>query len=74
MATEKQKTGEFPSVFDPGYLMVGAYVLGVTVLMLFAWFGGSATALEGEQNRDRVFLSEQMSGQPDVGQQKLSLL
>ena len=39
---------------DPGYLMLAMYVLGVTVLVLSAWFGGNAGALEHEQNRDMV--------------------
>jgi flagellar basal body-associated protein FliL len=72
MTTEKQKTGEFPSTLDPGYLMLAMYVLGVTVLVMFAWFGGSGAGLEGEQNRDKVVANEQMTERPDIQRNFLS--
>ncbi len=59
MTTDKQKKIESTLTVDPGYLMLGMYVLGVTVLVLSAWFGGNAGALEHEQNRGVVVASGQ---------------
>jgi hypothetical protein len=69
MVTEKQKKIESTLTFDPGYLMLGMYVLGVTVLVLSAWFGGNAGALEHEQNRGVVVASGQE--RHDAGRQDI---
>ena len=55
MMKEKQNSSELHAALDPGYLMLAVYVLGVTLLVLSAWFGGNSTALEGDhQGKDRI--------------------
>ena len=44
--TEKQNTGETHLGIDPGYLMVLVYVLSVTALVLFGWFGAAGAHSE----------------------------
>jgi hypothetical protein len=39
--TEQQNTSVPHSGIDPGYLMVLVYVLGITALVLFGWFGAA---------------------------------
>jgi hypothetical protein len=66
MMKEKQNSNELHAALDPGYLMLGVYVFGVTLLVLSAWFGGNSTALEGDhQSKDRV-AHELMTEQPVV--------
>jgi len=47
--TEQQNTDASHSGIDPGYLMVLVYVLSVTALVLFGWFG-AAGAHSGGSN------------------------
>ena len=66
MMKEKQNSSELHAALDPGYLMLAVYVLGVTLLVLSAWFGGNSTALEGDhQGKDRI-AHELMTEQPVV--------
>jgi hypothetical protein len=46
--TEKKQIEITDSPIDPGYLMVGVYVLFVTALVLLGWFG--AAGANGETN------------------------
>lgn len=39
--TEKKNSSRPASKIDPGYLMVLVYVLSVTALVLFGWFGAA---------------------------------
>ncbi len=39
--TEKQNAAAQNAGIDPGYLMVLVYVLSVTALVLFGWFGAA---------------------------------
>lgn len=44
--TEKQQIEITDSPIDPGYLMVGIYVLFVTALVLLGWFGAAGANSE----------------------------
>jgi hypothetical protein len=39
--TEKKNSSALGAKIDPGYVMVLVYVLSVTVLVLFGWFGAA---------------------------------
>lgn len=41
----KRKDSLFAAI-DPGYLMVAIYILSVTALMLFGWFGAAGASGE----------------------------
>ena len=44
--TEKKQIEITDSPIDPGYLMVGIYVLFVTALVLLGWFGAAGAKSE----------------------------
>jgi hypothetical protein len=64
MMKEKQNSSELHAALDPGYLMLAVYVLGVTLLVLSAWFGGNSAALEGDQQGKGKIAHELMTEQP----------
>jgi len=69
MTKEKQKSKELHAVLDPGYLMLAVYVLGVSFLVMFAWFGGGSTALDsGHHEKENVVSHELMIDQPVVAE------
>ena len=66
MTKEQQNRNEMHAALDPGYLMLAVYVLGVTFLVMFAWFGGSSTALDTDhQGKDKI-VAHELTEQPVV--------
>jgi hypothetical protein len=46
--TEQQNANASHSGIDPGYLMVLVYVISVTALVLFGWFGAAGAHSSGD--------------------------
>jgi len=67
MRREKKNSGESNSAVDPGYLMLAIYVLGVTFLVLLAWFAGNNAAREGNhQRKDNITTQLLLQDKPAV--------
>lgn len=61
--TEQQNTADVHhSGIDPGYLMVFVYVLAVTVLVLFGWFGAAGAHSSDAGTAETAVIIRSLSG------------